>query len=124
MEGVDHIDVVQIDGGGFIRDVDGMLERQVPDRESLELGVAGLHAAQVFVIELREADGHFAATRPRRSHDDERARGLDILVAAVALLRNDLLRVVRDVYKRQAHGIALQKGQASYPPRRWQTATG
>ena len=100
MEGVDHIDVVQIDGGGFIRDVDGMLERQVPDRESLELGVAGLHAAQVFVIELREADGHFAAARPRRSHDDERARGLDILVAAVALLRNDLLRVVRIPFDR------------------------
>ena len=42
MERVDHVDVVQIGGGGLVGQVDGMLEGQIPDGEGLELGVAAL----------------------------------------------------------------------------------
>ena len=70
-----------------------MLERQVPDRERLELGVAGLHAALVLVIELGEAGRHLAASRAGRGDDDELARRFNIIVAAVALVADDQAQV-------------------------------
>ena len=67
-----------------------MLERQVPDRESLKLGVAGVNAVLVIVVELGEAGGHLAAARTWRSHHDERPGGLDVVVLAVALVGDDM----------------------------------
>ena len=55
VEGVDHVDVVEVGGGGLVGEVDGVLEREVPDGEGLELCVSGLDAALVLVVELREA---------------------------------------------------------------------
>ena len=66
-----------------------MLQRKVPDREGLELGIAGLDAALVLLIQLAEADGHLAAAGAGGSDDDERAGGLDIVVLAEALLGVD-----------------------------------
>ena len=86
---VDHIDVVQIRGSCLIGQVDRVIERQVPYREGLELGVAGLHAAAVLVIELGEAGRHLAASGTRRRHNDERSCGLDIIIAAVSLFADN-----------------------------------
>ena len=89
MEGVDHVHVVEIGRRGLVGEVDRVLERQVPDREGLELGIAGLDAAPVLVIELAQAGGHLAAARAGRGHDDEGALGLDVIVLSEAVVRDD-----------------------------------
>ena len=89
MERVDHVHVVQVGRRRLIGEVDRVLERQIPDREGFKLRVARLHAALVLVVELREAGRHLSAARPRRGHDDQRARGFDIIVAAIALVADD-----------------------------------
>ena len=61
MERVDHVDIVQIGGGGLVGQVDGMLEGQIPDGEGLKLGVARLDTALVLMVELGQADRHLAA---------------------------------------------------------------
>ncbi|MPM53669.1 hypothetical protein SDC9_100438 [bioreactor metagenome] len=47
-----------------------MAQRQVPDGECLELGVARAYSALVLMIELGEAGGHFAAAGAGRRDDD------------------------------------------------------
>ena len=94
MERVDGVHVVQIDRRGLVGDVDRVLQRQVPDGERLELGVAGLGAALVLVVELREAGRHLARAGAGRGHDHQRTAGLDELVFAVALVADDVLDVV------------------------------
>ena len=93
MEGVDHVHVVEVGGRGLIGEVHRVLERQVPDGERLKLRVPGLDAALVLVVELREAGRHLAAARAGRRDDDERARRLDVVAAAVALVADDQLEV-------------------------------
>ena len=89
MEGIDHIDVVQVSRCRLISQVDGVVEGQVPDREGLELGVAGLDAALVLVIELGQAGGHLAAAGSGRGHDDQGPFCLDVIIAAEALVADD-----------------------------------
>ena len=52
IERVYHIDIIKIGGSCFIGNVDRMTQRQIPDRESFKLGIAGGNAAFVFMIEL------------------------------------------------------------------------
>ena len=66
-----------------------MFEGQVPDGESLKLGVSGFDAALVLVIELGEAGGHLAAARAGRGDHDEAACSLYIVVLTEALVRDD-----------------------------------
>ena len=77
-----------------------MVERKVPDREGLELGIPCFDAAPVFVIELGEAGGHLAAAGSGRRDDDERAGGLDIVIPSVSVLTDD---------QRNINGIALDR---------------
>ena len=98
VEGVDHVHVVEVGGGSLIGDVHRMLQREVPYGESLELGVSGLHATLVFVVELAEAYGHLAAAGARGCDDDEGPGGLHIVVAAETLVGVD---------ERNVRGIAL-----------------
>ena len=60
MEWVDHVDVIEVCGSRLIGQVDRMLQRQVPDREGLKLGIAGLDAPFVLMIKLGKAGGHLA----------------------------------------------------------------
>ena len=94
MERVDGVCVVEIDRGRLVRDVHGMLERQVPHGERLVLCIAGLDAACVLVVELRQARGHLARAGAGGGHHDERARCLDVLVSAVAFVAYDVVDVV------------------------------
>jgi hypothetical protein len=82
MEGVDHVHVVEVGGGGLVGQVHRVLQRQVPDGEGLELGVARRDAALVLMVELAEAGGHFAAAGAGRRHHHQGVGGLDILVFA------------------------------------------
>ena len=72
-----------------------MVERQVPDGERLELGVARAHTATVLLVELGEAGGHLARPRAGCRDDHDGALGLDVLVLAVALVADDAVDVVR-----------------------------
>ena len=61
MEGVDHIDVVQIRGGRLVSQVHRVLQGKVPDGEGFKFGVAGLDPPFVLVVKLGKAGGHFSA---------------------------------------------------------------
>ena len=89
MERVDHVHVVEVDGRGFVCDIYGMLERQVPDGEGFEFRVARLHTVLMLVVELGEADCHFSAAGTGRGHDDEGAVGFYVIVSAVAVFADD-----------------------------------
>ena len=95
MEGVDDVGVVEVGRGGLIGNVDRMREGQIPDRESLELGVAGGRAVLVLVIELRQAGGELARAGAGSGDYDERSGGLDKLVLAVAIVGHDQVDIVR-----------------------------
>ena len=73
MERIDHIDVVQVGGSRFVRQIDRMLERNVPDGEGFEFCVSGADSPFVFVIELGKAGGHFSASRPGGGDDHKRS---------------------------------------------------
>ena len=86
---VDDVEVLEIRRRRLVREVDGVLERQVPHRERLELRVAGGDAPPVVVVDLRQARRELAGPGARRRQHDEVARGLEGLVAAEALLAHD-----------------------------------
>ena len=96
VEGIDQVEVADVGRGRLVGDVDRVLERQVPDGEGLELGVARGEAAPVFVVELGQAGGQLAAARARPGDDDERVLGLDVVVGPVALVADDDVDVGRD----------------------------
>ena len=95
VEGVDHVHIVEVSRCRLISDVHGVLERQVPDGEGLELRIACFVSACMLVVELGETDCHLAAARSGGGNHHERARGLHEIVLAVALLRVDELHIVR-----------------------------
>ena len=72
MERVYHVNVVQVGSSGFVSDVYRMLKRKIPYGECLELGISGSYATLVLIVQLTEADCHFAATRTGSSNDDQR----------------------------------------------------
>ena len=55
MEVVNHVDIIQVNSGRFVGDVDGVIQGKIPDREGLKLCVSRGHSALVIVVELREA---------------------------------------------------------------------
>ena len=89
MVGVNHVYVVEIDGRRLIGNVHGVVQREIPDREGLELGVARADAALVLVVKLAQAGRHFSAAGPRRGDDDERTARFDVVVSAEALVAHD-----------------------------------
>ena len=89
MEGVDHIDIVKVCGCSLIGQIDRMLKRDIPDREGLELGIAGIDPMLMLMIELRQAGSHLAAAGARCSYNDQRAGRRNIIVPAEALFADD-----------------------------------
>ena len=95
MEGVDHIDIVEVGGGSLISHVDGMFQWETPYGEGLKFGVAGMHTALVLAIELAEADGHLTTSGTGGGDDDQWTFGLDKLVLAKAIVGGDESHIVR-----------------------------
>ena len=93
MEGVDHVHIVEVGRGGLVSDIDGMLQRKTPHRESLEFGISGFHTALMLVIELAEAHGHLAAARAGSRHDHQRTSSLDKIVFAEAFVGIDQIDI-------------------------------
>ena len=117
MEGVDHIHIVQVRGGGLIGQVHRMLEGQVPDGERFKLGIAGSNAPLIIMVQLGKAGGHFAAAGTGGRDHHQRVAGFNIVIVAKAFIahhighvggiaRNGIMAVAADAKGRQA----LQKG--------------
>ncbi len=88
--GVDDVDIREVGGGRLVGEVDGVLERQVPDGEGLELGVSRRDPPLVLVVELGEAGRHLARPGAGGGDDDQRAAGLDEFIAAKALVADHM----------------------------------
>ena len=86
MERVYHVHVIQIGRGSLICNVYRMVEREVPDGESLELGITGLDAVFLLLIELTQAYGHLAASGTGSCDNHERTGGHDIIITAEPLI--------------------------------------
>ena len=114
VERVDHVDVVEVGRRGLVGHVHRVIQRQVPDGERLELRVTGGHAADVLVVDLRQAGGQLAGAGPGGGDHDDVAGGFGVFVAAEAVLADDALGVGRvsrdDVVQRHLHAQALQAG--------------
>ena len=85
MERVDHVHIIQICRGRFISQIHRMLERKVPDGEGLELGIARVNSARVFVIQLGEAGRHLAASGTGSRYDNQGPGRFDIIILAVSV---------------------------------------
>ena len=94
MEGVNHVHVRQIRRSRLIGQVHRVLQRQVPDGERLELGVAGPDAPLVVVVELGQAGSHLAAAGSRGGHHHQRAGGLSVFIFPKPLVADDKIHVV------------------------------
>ena len=95
MERIDHVDIVKVRCSCLIRQVDRMLERNVPDRESLELCIAGLDSAHVVMIKLRKTGSHLAAARTGSRNDHERPGRLDIIIFPEPVRTDDMRNIGR-----------------------------
>ena len=95
VERVDHVHVVQVSGSRFVCEVHRMLERNVPNRERFELGIAGLDATLVFVINLRKANSHLSTSRTRSSHHHKFTSRFDKFILAVTVIAHDERNVAR-----------------------------
>ena len=93
VEGVDHIHVIQIRCCCLVGQVHRMLQRQIPDRESLKFGVARLNAPLVLVVELAQAGSHFAAAGAGGGDHHQRMGSFDIFVLAETLVGDDVLDI-------------------------------
>ena len=92
---VNLVVVADIGRGGLVGDVHRMVDRQVPDRERLELGIAGLATLAELVIDLGKTGGELSASRARSRDDDNLGIGRDVGVGAVALVADDHVNIVR-----------------------------
>ncbi len=95
MEGVNHVHIIQISSGSLIGNVHRMFQRQVPHRESLELGITSTNATFVLAVELAQANRHLATTRTWSRHDDQRTGGLHVVVLAETIVRSNQFHIVR-----------------------------
>ena len=82
MERVNHIDVIQVSGGRFVGQIDRVMQVEVPDREGFKLGIARFDAPFLIVVQLGDAGGHFARTRPRGCNDNQVTAGFNIIISA------------------------------------------
>ena len=97
MEGIDHIDIVQIRRRRLIGEIDGVLERNIPDGKGFVLGITRLDPPLVVMIKLGEAGRHLPAPRPRGRDHHKGSCGLDILIFAVPVVadnQGDVRRIV------------------------------
>ena len=86
MERINHVHIREVGGCRLVGKIDRVLERQVPNRERLELRVAGFDAAFVFLINLGKAGCHFAAAGAGRRDDNKVSGRLNVIVPSVAFV--------------------------------------
>ena len=87
VERVDHVHIVEVSCGCLICNVDRVLQRKIPYREGLELGISGLRSALVLMIKLAQADSHLSASGTRGGHNNQRLFSLYVVISAESLIR-------------------------------------
>ena len=92
---VNHVHIIEISRRSLIRQVQRMLERQIPDRERLELRIAGLDTPFVLLIELGQTHSHLSAARSRSRNRHERPGGRNVVIPSETVLRVDQGHIVR-----------------------------
>ena len=93
VEVVNNIGIVQVHRGCLIGQVHGVFQGEIPDREGFKFGVAGIIAALVLVVDLRERGGQLSGARARRGDHDKVAGGFRKLIAPKALFGHDKVRI-------------------------------
>ena len=104
MIGVDHVHVLQIGGGSLIGQVHRMVQGQVPDGEGFKLGITGLDAPAVLMVELGQTGCHLAAARAGGSYNHQRTAGDDVVIASIALIADNQ----RDIGRIACDGIVQE----------------
>ena len=89
MEWINHVDIIQISGSSFISQIYRVLQRDIPDRESLEFGIACADSSLVFMIKLGKTGSHFSASRSWCRDNNQWAGGFNIVILAVSLVTYD-----------------------------------
>ena len=95
MEGVYHVDILQISSSSLISHVDRVLQGQVPNGEGFKFGITSLDTPLVFVVELGQAGSHFAAARSGSGHHHQRTGGFHIIILAIAFIADNMLHIMR-----------------------------
>ena len=93
VEVVNNIGIIKVHRGRLIGQVHGVFQGEIPDREGFKLGVAGIIAALVFVVDLRESGGQLAGARAGRGDHDKVTGGFRKLIAAKTLFGHDEVRI-------------------------------
>ncbi|OPZ96954.1 MAG: hypothetical protein BWY72_01439 [Bacteroidetes bacterium ADurb.Bin416] len=86
---INHHLVLEVNGGGFVGDVDHVIHGDVPNGKGLKLGVTGFDAALVFMIEVVQAGGQLTATRTWASNHHNGLGGFDVFVHPVTLVADN-----------------------------------
>ena len=94
MEGVNHIDIVEICGGSFVCQIDRVLQRQIPDGEGLEFCITGGDTPLILVVKLRKAGGHFAAAGTGGGDHHQRMTGFNVVIVAQTFIADDVGNIV------------------------------
>ena len=99
MERVDHVDIIEIGSSCLVCNIHRMLQWKIPNWESLKLGISCTHTTLVLIIQLAEANSHFATTRTRSCHDNQRALSFYIIILSETVIRSnqvDIMRIALD----------------------------
>ncbi len=93
VEGIDEVRIAEVGGCGFVCEVDGVLEGDIPDGEGFEFRITGSDAATMFVVELGETGGHFSAVWAGGNDRDEGAVGFNEWVGAESLVAQNEVHI-------------------------------
>ena len=95
MEGIDHVHILQIRSSSLISQIYRMIQRQIPDGERFKLCIARLNAPLMLVIQLAQACGQLAAAGAGSGNYHHFPGGLNVVIAAEALIGNHMGGVCR-----------------------------
>ena len=93
MPRVNHIDIVEIGSRRFICHINRVIERNIPNRESLKLCVARFDTSLVFMIKLGKTSRHFAASGAGRGNNHQLFGGFNVIILAVSLVADNFCNV-------------------------------
>ena len=95
MERINHIDIIQIRSCCFISKIHWMLQRNIPDWESLKLRITCFNTALMLMVQLRQTCCHLTTSRSRSCHNDQWTLCRNIIILAEAILTDNQRNIRR-----------------------------
>jgi len=95
VKGINHIEILDIGRGGFVGYIYRVIDRQVPYGKGLKFSVSRVNPPLVFMIDLREARGHFSAARARPGDDYQRFFSLNKIIGPVSFITDNQIDLCR-----------------------------